>query len=407
MPGSSTLWSKKHSPDTTRSSAWTCRKSRFGYKGLGFKSVGEITDTPQILSNQFEFMFDAARAREAVRHQAKDLPESQRIPVYAFPFPTSGADMGDDAARIRELRADGYTTIVRLPLRPGVARADAERHLRTALSPRLLLFLDSAGDRHPANTAVPLDVQCIAMSAHGTRTEYMFVDLWEQGYQSVDLMSRDTGVEIPVGMDSDEFLRQLWTESKAPTEQERQRQGLQRRIDEWQQKLAAFSSAVVVSPYDDRGRRFMAGEEKVFRDTRWRFPDGQERIGTRDQTEHAITVKFVEEYGEKPKQLRPNTFENWRQMERPSVLGGSRWVCTVVMPDGEPQGRQADGTYLRQSGDPLALAATVLNEYGAAGWSVVESHEDKDERHFSRDNMARTETRVVAHRYLLGRPVSD
>ena len=41
------------------------RKS-IGYKGLGFKSVGEITDRPQVVSSTVRFTFDEQRVRAAV-----------------------------------------------------------------------------------------------------------------------------------------------------------------------------------------------------------------------------------------------------------------------------------------------------------------------------------------------------
>src|SRR3954447_17957482 len=41
------------------------RKS-VGYKGLGFKSVGEITDRPQVFSKGVSFEFDDQRVRETV-----------------------------------------------------------------------------------------------------------------------------------------------------------------------------------------------------------------------------------------------------------------------------------------------------------------------------------------------------
>lgn len=116
------------------------RKS-VGYKGLGFKSVGEITDRPQIISTGVTFEFDDQRVRDAVAAAAGSLDPLQRLPVYAFPFPVNEAEIGSEAAVLRDARADGFTTMLRLPLRPGLPREDVEQHLVESLLPRLLLFL--------------------------------------------------------------------------------------------------------------------------------------------------------------------------------------------------------------------------------------------------------------------------
>ncbi|MET7402374.1 DUF3883 domain-containing protein [Dactylosporangium sp. NPDC005572] len=112
-----------------------------GHKGLGFKSVGEITDQPQIVSAQASFRFDGERLHRELLELLGTLPARQRFPVYAFPFPVADADLGSDAAQVRRLRAEGFLTIIRLPLREGVERQTVAAHLVENLRPRLLLFL--------------------------------------------------------------------------------------------------------------------------------------------------------------------------------------------------------------------------------------------------------------------------
>src|SRR5690606_26514117 len=58
------------------------RKS-IGYKGLGFKSVGEITDDPQIFSGGAGFRFNAPAVREQVAELVGGIDADQRLPVYA------------------------------------------------------------------------------------------------------------------------------------------------------------------------------------------------------------------------------------------------------------------------------------------------------------------------------------
>lgn len=118
-----------------------------GYKGLGFKSVGQITSSPQIISVDAAFTFDASRARAAVEEAAAGpLDQDQRVPEYAFPFPLRPEDLGADRARMDVLLADGFRSLIRLPFKTGVNRSDVESHLHDNLTPRLLLLLDAVED---------------------------------------------------------------------------------------------------------------------------------------------------------------------------------------------------------------------------------------------------------------------
>ena len=127
------------------------RKS-IGYKGLGFKSVGEISDRPQIVSGDTSFQFDEDRVRLAIEDAlraasppagATERPAMLRLPVFAFPFELADNDLGDDGPLIGRLVEEGFRSVLRFPIRPGVGRAEVERHLTGSLAPRLLLFLDA------------------------------------------------------------------------------------------------------------------------------------------------------------------------------------------------------------------------------------------------------------------------
>lgn len=118
------------------------RKS-IGYKGLGFKSVGEITNRPQIISSDVRFTFDEERLRSEVQSLAGDLFENQRLPVYAFPFGLTDEELGEDHKLIEDLRAGGFRTILRLPFKPGVEPDAVQAHVQATITPKLLLFLDA------------------------------------------------------------------------------------------------------------------------------------------------------------------------------------------------------------------------------------------------------------------------
>ncbi len=124
-----------------------------GHKGLGFKSVGEITDQPQILSSGLSFQFDQERLHDELTNLCGSLPDRQRLPVYAFPFPVAESDLSGDAATVRELLADGFNTVIRLPFRSGVDRSEVALHLTSNLTERLLLFLPNVDHLELRGTA--------------------------------------------------------------------------------------------------------------------------------------------------------------------------------------------------------------------------------------------------------------
>lgn len=133
-----------------------------GHKGLGFKSVGEITDRPQIFSTETSFEFDGDRLRRDIATIMGDLPTGQRLPIYAFPFPVTVADLEHDADEVCRLRDEGFSTVIRLPLRAGIDRRTVAEHLVTHLRPRLLLFL-------PGIDRIDLQGTSADFSAHVTR----------------------------------------------------------------------------------------------------------------------------------------------------------------------------------------------------------------------------------------------
>lgn len=112
-----------------------------GHKGLGFKSVGEITDHPQITSARASFQFSSDRVRSEVTAILGALPTGQKLPIYAFPFQIDSSDFGPDADQVAGLRDSGFTTVIRLPFSESVDREKVEEDLRKTLYPRLLLLL--------------------------------------------------------------------------------------------------------------------------------------------------------------------------------------------------------------------------------------------------------------------------
>lgn len=127
--------------DDAMAPAGADRTELIGAKGLGFKSVLELTDRPEIHSGDFHFGFDAAKSRallDGVRHA--ELVGIFRIPHTAVPD-----------GQVSRLLRDGFTTVIRLRFRDAAARTLAGVQL-AGLSPHFLLLaqhLDGVEIRSP------------------------------------------------------------------------------------------------------------------------------------------------------------------------------------------------------------------------------------------------------------------
>jgi hypothetical protein len=89
------------------------RRASIGHKGMGFKSVLEITDAPEVYSTTISFRFGPADAVRAVNELIKEgvIDRVTRAPVTRFPWPVDS-----EPERWQELRARGMTTAFRFPL---------------------------------------------------------------------------------------------------------------------------------------------------------------------------------------------------------------------------------------------------------------------------------------------------
>jgi hypothetical protein len=100
------------------------RRASIGHKGMGFKSVLEITDAPSVFSTTVSFCFspDAAlRGVQALVSEGKLAPVS-RAPATRFPWPVSQGNAGWD-----RLRQRGMNTAFRFPLRDKMTGEQRDR----------------------------------------------------------------------------------------------------------------------------------------------------------------------------------------------------------------------------------------------------------------------------------------
>ena len=91
------------------------RRATIGHKGMGFKSVLEITDAPEVYSTTISFRFGPDEALRAVRTlvDAGVVAPVSRAPVTRFPWPVDRTP-----PEWAEMRGAGMRTAFRFPLRP-------------------------------------------------------------------------------------------------------------------------------------------------------------------------------------------------------------------------------------------------------------------------------------------------
>ncbi|MCG3113218.1 MAG: DUF3883 domain-containing protein [Candidatus Manganitrophus sp. SB1] len=121
-------------------------RNRFiGSKGLGFRSVLTWTDCPLISSGQYEVMFDRAYAIEEVQRLAAESAELKdivgpfrenmgRVPAPIMRFPAVPSKDHVWLKTARNYRAQGYDTVVVLPLPEGIRGDTVHKEIIEQLS---------------------------------------------------------------------------------------------------------------------------------------------------------------------------------------------------------------------------------------------------------------------------------
>lgn len=127
------------SASSKRAGPGKCRAS-IGHKGMGFKSVLEITDTPEVYSTSISFHFSAARAVDAMHPLVQEgvLLGVTRAPVTRFPW-----EIDTEPAQWQELRSQGMRTAFRFPLKLKMTakQRDGLAHALRQLPVTTLVFL--------------------------------------------------------------------------------------------------------------------------------------------------------------------------------------------------------------------------------------------------------------------------
>ena len=101
------------------------RRASIGHKGMGFKSILELTSTPAVYSTTWCLEMDATRADASLTEFliSRGQPTPARYPVMRFPWPVETCPEWEDA------RERGYQTLFRFRFD---TRVGAERRARLA-----------------------------------------------------------------------------------------------------------------------------------------------------------------------------------------------------------------------------------------------------------------------------------
>lgn len=129
------LWELLQNADDAMGGVDRTSADLIGSKGLGFKSVLEITEEPEVHSGPFHFRFSVSRTQELLRGILREKRIRREPPPLIFRIPH---DCRPNQA-VQRLLDDGFATVVRLPFRDQEARKKVTARLQD-LDPSFLLL---------------------------------------------------------------------------------------------------------------------------------------------------------------------------------------------------------------------------------------------------------------------------
>jgi hypothetical protein len=123
------LWELLQNADDAMAPAGSPSSELIGAKGLGFKSVLELTDRPEVHSGPFHIAFDPDRSATLL---SKLVAEPPRL-VFRLPHTTVPDTL------VKSLRSKGFATVIKLPHKGKESREQVEQSLY-GLAPHFLLL---------------------------------------------------------------------------------------------------------------------------------------------------------------------------------------------------------------------------------------------------------------------------
>ena len=127
--GGRAIWELLQNADDAMAPSETPPSRLIGTKGIGFKSVLEITDEPEIHSGSFHFQFSLKKNTSLL----KEIGLSKDPPPLTFRIPFE-KELDNSLGKLFEK----YSTIIRLPLRKGMK--EQVHNWLNELDPRSILF---------------------------------------------------------------------------------------------------------------------------------------------------------------------------------------------------------------------------------------------------------------------------
>ncbi len=116
---------------------------QIGHKGIGFKSVLEITATPEVYSDIYAFTYSGDRFHHDVQQVMGSGWRSEgTLPTLKMPYPCYLNQVNsEERARIEALFDEGFVTVIRLPWEDEATAERVAARITQDLQPSLLLFL--------------------------------------------------------------------------------------------------------------------------------------------------------------------------------------------------------------------------------------------------------------------------
>lgn len=119
------------------------RSKRIGHKGIGFKSVLEITDRPEVYSDIFAFGFDVDEFRKEVARIIENA-DQWKLPTFRVPYPRYINQLSpQERERIERLFDEGFVTIIRLPIKHQGLFEEISNRIEQDVQAELLLFMSA------------------------------------------------------------------------------------------------------------------------------------------------------------------------------------------------------------------------------------------------------------------------
>ena len=119
------------------------QSKRIGHKGIGFKSVLEITSRPEVYSDIYAFGFDVSEFQKDVGVIIDDV-DDWTLPIFRVPYPRFINQLPlHEREKIERLFDNGFVTVIRLPFDSEESAEEVALRIEQDIQPDLLLFMSA------------------------------------------------------------------------------------------------------------------------------------------------------------------------------------------------------------------------------------------------------------------------